>query len=131
MRTQREETNSRSAVDAALSMKERIRADLRFAMRARSSLVVTALRALLTRIDNSQVVPVGDAHVRYRARPFGDGSAEAPRVPLTDEDIRVIVENELRLRYTAAAELESCGKSQAASEAREEAAVIARYINRA
>ena len=111
----------------ALSMKERIHTDLRSAIVARSSLIVRVRRALLTAINNAQVAPVGDAHVRSRVRRFGDGSAEVPRVPLTKEDIRIIVENELRLRYTAAHELECCGKSHAASKTREKAAVVARY----
>jgi len=128
---QSEESNARNTVDASLSMKERIRTDLRSAMRVRSSLIVRTLRSLLTAIDNAQVVPVGDAHVRYKVRPFGDGSAEVPRIPLTEDEIRIIVENELSLRYAAADELERCGKSQEASETREEAAVIGRYNKKA
>jgi uncharacterized protein YqeY len=122
-----EKNRAKHVVDASLLMKERIRIDLRSAMRSRSSLEVRVLRALLTTIDNAQAVRVGEAHVRYRVRPFGDESTEVQRVPLTSDGIRTIIENELRLRYSAAAELERCGKSDAASEARAEAAIIARY----
>ena len=105
--------------------------DLQSAMRARSSREVMVLRALLTAIDNAQAVPVGEAHVQNRVRPFGDGSAEVPRASLTGDDIRMIIENELRLRYSAAAELECSGKTNAASETLAEAAVIARYGTKA
>ena len=127
---QTEGTRAKHVRDASLLMKERIRTDLRSAVRSRSSLEVRALRALLTTIDNAQAVRVGEAHVRYRVRPFGDESTEVQRVPLTRNDIRTIVKNELRLRYSAAAELERCGKSDAASETRAEAAVIACYGTR-
>jgi len=124
---QSEETRAKHVVDASLLMKERIRTDLRSAMRSRSSLEISALRALLTTIDNAQAVRVVGAHARYKVRPFGDESTEVQRVTLTRDDIRTIIQNELRLRYSAAAELERCGKSDAASEARTEAAIIARY----
>ena len=57
-------------------------------------------------------------------------STEVLSVSLTAHDLRMIVEKELRLRYSAAAELERCGKSDAASETRAEAAVIACYGTR-
>ena len=120
----------RNTGNAALSIKKRIQADLRSAMQARSTLTIRARRALLAAIDNAQVVPVGYARVRYRVRQFGDGSAEVPRLPLGEDDIQKVVENELRLCYSAADELERRGKFQAASQTREEAAVIARYSNK-
>jgi len=128
---QTKETRAKHVFDASLLMKERIRTDLRSAMRNRSSLEVRVLRALLTTVDNAQAVRVGEVHVRYRVRPFGDESTEVQRVPLTKDGIRTIIENELRFRYSAAAELERCGKSDAASEARAEAAIIARYVAKA
>lgn len=121
------ETRAKHAVDASLAMKKRIRTDLQSAMQARSISEVRVLRSLLTAIDNAQAVRVGGAHIRYRVPPFGDRSTEVPRVPLTAEDLRKIIESELELRHSAAAELECCGKSDAASEARTEAAVLARY----
>jgi uncharacterized protein YqeY len=131
MNVQSKETRVTHTVDASLAMKERIRTDLRSAMLAGSSLEVGVLRALLTAIDNAQAVPVGDAHVRYKAQPFGTGSAEVPRARLNEDDVRMIIENEMRVRYSAAAELERCGKSEAAFEARTEASLIARYGTKA
>jgi uncharacterized protein YqeY len=131
MDVQSKETRAAHTVDASLAMKERIRTDLRSAMLAGSSLEVGVLRALLTAIDNAQAVPVGDAHVRYQAQPFGTGSAEVPRARLNEDDVRMIIENEMRVRYSAAAELERCGKSEAAFEARTEASLIARYGTKA
>jgi hypothetical protein len=124
---QPKETRPEQAADASFLMKERLRADLRSAMRARSPHEVRALRALLTAIDNAQAVPVGHAHERYKVRPFGDASVEVPRLPLGKDDIQRILRKELEVRSSAAAELERCGKSDAAAEARAEAAVIGRY----
>jgi uncharacterized protein YqeY len=124
---QSKKTRLTPTVDVSLSTKERIRTDLRSAMRAGALLEVRALRALVAAIDNAQAVPVGDLHARYVVHRFGDSSAEVPRVRLTEDDIQTIIEKEMQLRHAAACELERCSKSEAASEAREEADILARY----
>ena len=50
--------------DAAESLKARLRADLKLAMRARAKLDVGVLRALIAALDNAQAVQIGKTHHR-------------------------------------------------------------------
>ncbi len=117
--------------DASTAIKDVLRKDLRSAMRSRSTLTVSTLRSLIAAIDNAQAVPVGDAHVRYEVRPFADGSAELPRRAVSEADVQLILQEELAARTSGATEFERHGKLAEASRLREEAAIVARYANRA
>lgn len=117
--------------DASTSTKDLLRKDLRVALRAREALTVSTLRSLIAAIDNAQAVPVADAHQRYIVRPFSDGSAEATRRALSETDVRRILEEELAVRARSATECECHGRLEAASRLRAEAAIVARYANKA
>ena len=117
--------------DASTAIKDVLRKDLRSAMRARSALTVRTLRSLIASIDNAEAVSVGDAHVRYVVRPFADGSAELPKRALSEADVQLILQEELAARANAATEFERHGKLADASRLREEAAIVARYANKA
>src|SRR5580693_7106845 len=88
--------NSTSAapIDAAEELKVRLRADLRAAMLAKASVEVAVLRALMAALDNAQAVPLRPDQLRYLAHRFGDGSAEAPRLTLTDIEVAALLDRE-------------------------------------
>ena len=97
-----------------------LRADLLAARRARDEHAIRAVGSLLTAIANAEAVPVADE--RYRVV---EGTAEAPRHELSEEDIAEIVAAELDERSRAIKEYRRIGADTAALEA--ECAVLERY----
>jgi uncharacterized protein YqeY len=116
------------APDPAAAMKARLREDLNQAVKARSPFDMSVLRSLIAALDNAEAVPVGEAHDRYVVHHFGDRSAEAPRLTLTEAEIRSLFEREAATRLEAAQELEGLGKDEWAATLREEAALVMRYL---
>ena len=113
--------------DAAEVIKARLRADLRLAMRARASLEVGVLRALIAAVDNAQAVPIGGGHQRYVVHTFGDASAEVPRLMLDVAQVERLLEGEIANRRMAAEQFDALARPERAAELRAEAAVVARY----
>jgi uncharacterized protein len=115
-------------------MRAHLRDDLTAALRARNRVAVTALRSALAAIDNAEAVPAGhpldsvtgNEHVAGSAT--GLGAAEAERRPLTEADLRSILENEVRERSAAAEEYERFGRDDRAEQLRAEAEVLSRYL---
>jgi hypothetical protein len=97
-------------------------------MKARASGEVSLLRVLIAAIDNAQSVPIGDGHQRYVERPFGDGSAEVPRLALSEADLAVLLKREAGARDAAAAEFERLGQGERAQVMRDEALWVRRYL---
>jgi uncharacterized protein YqeY len=116
--------------DAAETLKARLRADLKQAMRARASLEVGVVRALIAALDNAQAVPIGDAHQRYVVHAFGDGATEVPRLVLDAARVEGLLGDELAGRLQAADQIEGLGRAERAAELRAEAAIVARYLGR-
>ena len=106
---------------SAAAFRERLRDDLKAAMRARNEADVRALRALGAAIDNAEAVPLGDEALRR----FGDG--EIARRELSDADIAGLLARERDERLDAAAEFERLGEASEAERLRSEAALIASY----
>jgi uncharacterized protein YqeY len=115
-------------------MRAEMRADLTAALKARDRVTAAALRSVLAAIENGEAVPVdprpasaaGGEHVAGAA--VGAGAAEAQRRPLTDADLRSIVEGEVRERVRAAEEYERLGRDDAAGRLRVEIEVLRRYL---
>lgn len=114
--------------DAADAMRARLRTDLKTAMQARSALEVGVLRSLIAAIDNAQAVPTAYGHQNYVSRAFGDGTAEVPRVTLSQADLGALLAMESEARIGAADELDRCGRPVEAAALREQALIARRYM---
>ncbi|MFV8310978.1 hypothetical protein [Mycobacteroides chelonae] len=109
-----------------------MRADLTAAMKARNSRAVSALRAAIAAIDNAESVDdtaqttLDNAHIAGATQ--GLGSAEAARRVLSPADVRAVLRAQIDDRATEAERYDALGQAQAATQLREEAAVIAGYL---
>ena len=106
-----------------------LKADLRIAMRDRKTAEVTTLRGLISAIDNAQAVPVGDRHDKYVFHAFGDSAGEVPRQAVSGDDIRELIEAEIRAQNDAAEDYRRLGRADKAQELAEEAQILGRYLN--
>jgi uncharacterized protein len=97
-------------------------------MRARASGEVALLRVLIAAIDNAQSVPLGEGHQRYVELKFRDGSAEVPRLDLSEEDLGALLTREAAGRDAAALEFDRLNQAERAQVMRDEAALIGRYL---
>ena len=97
-------------------------------MRARSSGEVALLRVLIAAIDNAQSVPMGEEHRRYVELKFGDGSAEVPRLELSETDLAELLQGEAEAREAHAVEFERLNQQERAKAMRDEAAWVRRYL---
>jgi len=91
-------------------------------MRARETIEVATLRSMLAAIDNAGALPSA------AAGPVVGRSADVPRRPLSDTDVRKIIDAEAEERRTAIPEYERLGKSSDAKRLREELSVLSRYL---
>jgi uncharacterized protein YqeY len=123
------DTSSEPGEDAAERLKSRLRGDLKSAMMARAALETAALRAIIAALDNAQAVPAHDRHARYVVHKFGDPSAEVPRLRLGLDDVRKLLEREVRDRVEAADQFEKLGRHDRAAALRAEADIALRYLN--
>ena len=113
--------------DAALALTERLRADLKLAMRARDADETRVVRALLGAIDNAQAVPLDPTRKPADSAVFGDGSNEVARRVLGADDIEALLAREIEERAAAAADMERLGQTERAAMLRAEAAIVQRY----
>jgi uncharacterized protein YqeY len=90
-------------------LKERLRADLTNAMKARDELSLDTLRMLLTAVTNEEVA----------------GSAARE---LTDEDILKVINREAKKRREAAEAFAGAGRAEQASRERAEEGVLLAYL---
>jgi hypothetical protein len=90
-------------------LKERIRADLSDAMRARDQVQLRALRMALTSITTEEV------------------AGDSPR-DLSDDEVVKILTREAKKRREAAEAFESAGRAEQAAAERAEGEVLARYL---
>ena len=106
---------------SAAAFRQRLREDLKTAMRARNEGEVRLLRALGAAIDNAEAVPLGDEELRR----FTEG--EMARRELSDADIAELLARERSERLEAAADFDRLGQAAEAERLRAEAALVARY----
>jgi uncharacterized protein len=90
-------------------LKERIRADINDAMRARDQVRLRALRMALTSITTAEV--------------SGDSAKE-----LSDDEVMKILTREAKKRREAAEAFESAGRAEQAAAERAEGVVLAEYL---
>lgn len=116
------------ADDAAQQMSDRLRADLKEAMRARDIVATKAIRALLGAIDNAQAVPVDQGYQPWVRNKFGEGSVEVPRVVLSAEELQALLLQEIESRRAVAEQVRDYGRADQADLADAETAIIRRYL---
>ncbi|NYG54443.1 GatB/YqeY domain-containing protein [Nocardioides perillae] len=91
------------------ALKDRIRADLTTAMKARDDLTSSTLRMVLTAITNAEVA--------------GKEARE-----LSDDDVVTVLASEAKKRREAATAFEDAGRAEMAERERAEAEVLAGYL---
>jgi len=113
--------------DAAETLKHRLRADIKAAMRARAADETRLLRALLAAVDNAQAVPVAPGRSAL-PNSFADGASEVPRIALTESALHAVLTAEIAERERAAEAIAAHGRPDEAERLRAEAAVVRRYL---
>ncbi|MBT2134802.1 GatB/YqeY domain-containing protein [Croceibacterium sp. LX-88] len=111
----------------ATDLKHRLRADLKLAMQARASDEAKLLRVLIAALDNAEAVPGLQDNTSSRA--FGDPSGEVARLELDASATQVILTKERQERLGAAEDYERHGQDEPAKRLRNEADLIARYLD--
>lgn len=107
----------------AKELKDRLRADLKDALKAGRKAEMSLLRALLAAIDNAEAPPRTDAELRYDP----DAASEIARLELSPGRLNRLLEAERDERTAAAAEMDRIGQPDKAKALRAEAALVARY----
>lgn len=112
-------------------LRDRLRAAVPAAMKARDRSTVAALRSALAAIDNAEAVDPADGAARAGAietSPVGVGAAEVARRMLSEADVAAIVTTEISERRAAAATYELAGHSDRATRLVAEADALAMYL---
>lgn len=112
------------------SLRERLRAALPVAMKARDRNATAALRSALGAIDNAEAVDGSDVRAgAIESSAVGLGAAERARRDLTESDIAGIVRAEIDDRLTAAGEYDALsGGADRAASLRAEAAALSAHL---
>jgi uncharacterized protein YqeY len=116
-------------LDAAKALKDRLRADLRVAMKAGASRDASVIRALVAALDNAEAPPVRkdpDAALGYA---FASGAAEVERLLLGEADVRRVLLAEIAEREAAADEMRRLAQADRAAALDAEIAVAKRYLD--
>lgn len=113
-------------------LRERLRSDLRSAMKTRDSVSVSTLRTLIAAIDNAEAAPVPTESPRSSGGVIansspGLGSTEVPRRELNLADIYAVVGTLLDEYDSEAAHYDSVQRPDAAEQLRRRAAVLRDY----
>ena len=115
------------------SLRQRLRAALPVAMKARDKAATAVLRATLAAIDNAEAVapdelpPAGSLAIEQV--PIGAGATEVARRLLTEPDVDRIVRAELAERESAADEYDRIGRPDRAEQLRGEARALAVHLD--
>ncbi|RMI35589.1 GatB/YqeY domain-containing protein [Nocardia stercoris] len=120
-----------SEQESVSPLRERLRAALPAAMKARDRVAAAALRSALAAVDNAEAVDpatLGAGAVKTSA--VGLGVAEVRRRELAESDVERIVGTEIDERRTAAAEYERLGRTSRTAQLRAEADTLAAHLTR-
>lgn len=109
---------------SAGELKERLRADLRTALRERKPREVAMIRTLIAAIDNAEALPIDEFEERIRRR---EAVGEVGRRDLDNAALGELLAAEARSRLAAAEDYERHGRGEDGARLREEADLIARY----
>lgn len=109
--------------DMAVSLRQRLSADLLLAMKVKDAIAISALRSLLSALDNASAVPASTV-----AAPVFGRNGDVPRRDLADTECQSIVSAEVSARSVAAEEYARLGRDDVAARLRAEQAVVERYV---
>jgi len=109
---------------SAAAFKERLRADLKTALRERAMDEVRVLRTLIATLDNAEAVP-GEYVALPRA--FGDPSGEGARQELDAHAVAALLESEIDSRLAAAEDYQDRRRADEAARLRHEAQLLHTY----
>jgi uncharacterized protein len=118
-----------NAENATISLRSRLRSDLRDAMKARRPREVQVIRELLAAIDNAEAPAIHAGPVSLERHQFLRGSAEVERMVLGPAQVRALMEGEVARRERAAIEFEVLGELERADELRSEVVLAKRYLD--
>jgi uncharacterized protein YqeY len=107
--------------DMAAPLRRQLSRNLLLAMKAKDTIAVSALRSVLSALDNAAAVPAGTVAV------FGR-NGDVPRRDLSDADRQSIISAEVSARARAADEHARLGRDDVAARLRAEQAVVERYV---
>ena len=107
----------------AKELKDRLRADLKDALKAGRKAEMSLLRSLLAAIDNAEAPPRTDAELRYDP----NAASEIARLELSAAQLAAVLAHERAVREQAAGQMDRAGRTGAAQDLRAEAAIIGRY----
>ncbi|WP_144638334.1 hypothetical protein [Bordetella genomosp. 13] len=109
-------------------MKDRLRADLRAAMRDRRTFEAKVIRTLVAAVDNAEAPPVQAGQPASIQHRFHTGSAEVERLLLSESDVRRVLMREIDERERAAVELERLNMPEHAKALWAETLLAKRYL---
>lgn len=115
------------------ALRDRLRAALPAALKARDRATASTLRATLAAIENAEAVDAGSAAPAgaIEASAVGIGVAEAARRELTEADVAGIVRAEIAEQMRAAEVYDASGHADKASELRTAAAALTAFLDQA
>lgn len=114
--------------DAGRDMKERLRADLRAAIKNGRTVEVKVLRALVAALDNAEALPAEGGRTAPVHHRFHTGSAEVERLLLSSADVRGVLLAEIDERERAAEGMDRLKRTDRAEALRAEALLARRYL---
>jgi uncharacterized protein YqeY len=109
---------------SAAALKQRLREDLKAAMRERRAEDVALLRKLIAALDNAEAVPTEG----YRPRAVDGAGGEVARRQLDAAEVEQLLASEVAERRAAAEEFARLGRADEAARLGQEADLIARYF---
>jgi uncharacterized protein len=118
--------------ESELPLRQRLRAALPAALKARDRVAVAALRATLAAIDNAEAVDrpaTVDQRLAIEQTPIGIAAAEVERRVLTADQVEHIVRTEVAEREAAARDYERAGRPDRAKQLRDEAGVLVAHLD--
>src|SRR5690606_6400789 len=104
-------------------LRARISLDLRAAMKARDTIAISTLRALLGALDNATAV-----EVEQRPASLPGGPTEVPRRTLTRAELVELLDRQAVERWKAAMEYERIGLTSEMSRSGMEATIVEGYV---
>jgi len=113
---------------SAGALKDRLRGDLKTAMRERNQGKVGVIRTLIAAIDNAEAQPIEAFEQRLRQR---ETIGEVARRELDSQALDAVLAAEIQSRISAAEDYERNGRADDAARLREEARLIAGYADSA
>lgn len=113
--------------NAGLSMKARLRVDLRAALKAGAAGEAALLRALIATIDNAEARPFSADQRSADMKDFRSGEAEVARLDLDGDRLQTLFAAEIAEREAAAAQFAAAGADDRARRLLDEIDIVRRY----